>query len=101
MGKTTQSFFFSNLSPSNAEIEVAIQHAEKADVLLLCSYNAWKNPSQITLIQSLLDTGKPSVILVMRDPLDASLFPKANLIFNTFSPTPPSIQAVCDRLNKQ
>jgi hypothetical protein len=56
--------------------------------------------SLITLVQSLLDMGKPTVLLIMRDPLDASLFPTANLVFKTFSPTPPSIQAVYDQLRK-
>ncbi len=101
IGKSTDPCFFSNLSPSQDEIETAKQHARTADVIFICSYNAWKNPSQITLIQSLLDMGKPTVLLVMRDPLDASLFPKADLVFKTFSPTPPSIQAVCDQLNEK
>lgn len=101
MGKSTDSYFFNTLSPSEEDIETAKQHAQEADVLFICSYNAWKNPSQIMLIQSLLDIGKPAVLLVMRDPLDAALFPTANLIFNTFSPTLPSFKAVCDQLNER
>jgi beta-N-acetylhexosaminidase len=101
IGKMTNFCFFSSLTPSNMEIDVAKQNAKDADVLFVCSYNAWKNPSQATLIQSLMDTGKPMVLLVMRDPLDASLFPSAHLIFNTFSPSVPSVQAVCDVLSKE
>lgn len=101
IGKSTNSFFFRTLCPSQDEIERAKQHAKSAEILFICSYNAWKNPSQIALIQSLLKTGKPAVLLVMGDPVDASLFLKANLIFKTFSPTPPSIQAICDQLEKE
>jgi len=101
IGKSTDPYFFSNLSPSQDEIETAKQHAKTADVIFICSYNAWKNPSQITLIQSLIDLEKPTVLLVMRDPLDAALFPTANLVFKTFSPSPPSIQAVCDQLKEK
>ncbi len=93
--------FFSGLAPSNAEIESAKQKAKEADLLFICSYNAWKNPSQATLIQSLMESGKPVVLLVMRDPLDASLFPAAHLIFKTFSPSAPSIQAIYDALTKE
>lgn len=100
LGKSTDSYFFNNLSPSKDEIETAQQYAREADILVICSYNAWINASQATLIQLLLETGKPVVLLVTRDPLDASLFPTASLIFNTFSPTSPSIQAVCDQLIK-
>lgn len=97
-GKTTEAFFFATLSPSEEEVKEAMRLAESADVLLACSYNAWKNPSQIHLIQSLLKTKKPFILLILRDPLDASLFPEANLVLITFSPTVPSIQAACDRL---
>jgi beta-N-acetylhexosaminidase len=98
IAKSTNTCFFANLNPSQDEIETAIQHATQADVLFICSYNAWKNPSQITLIQSLLDMEKPTVLLVLRDPIDASLFPNASLVFQTFSPTSPSIEAVCEQL---
>lgn len=101
IGKTTTARFFSSLHPSYEEVEAAKQHAETADVLLVCSYNAWKNPSQEILIQALLDTGKPLILLVMRDPLDADLFPKAKLILNTFSPTVVSIQAASDQLSEK
>ena len=96
IGKTTSAQFFNSISFSSNEIDVAKQNAGEADVLFVCSYNAWKNPSQITFIQSLIDIGKPVVLLVMRDPLDASLFPNAHSIFTTFSPSVPSIQALCD-----
>lgn len=100
IGKTTSLRLFSDLSPSCEEIEIARECAEAADILLVCSYNAWKNPLQIAFIQSLLDTGKPLVLAAMRDPLDASLFPRAALILKTFSPTPLSIQAVADHLRE-
>ena len=99
IGKTTDSYFFSEHGPSNEDFLAARQLAESADVLLVCSYNAWKNPSQTALIQSLLDTGKPLILLVTRDPVDGSLFPRANFIINTFSPASVSIQAACDHLN--
>jgi beta-N-acetylhexosaminidase len=98
IGKSTDATFSSGLEPSKEEMEAAKAQAESADVLLVCSYNAWKNPAQEKLIQSLLSLGKPVILLCVRDPLDASLFPKANLMFNTFSPTSVSIQAVCDQL---
>lgn len=100
MGKATDSYFFSSLNPSKNDLETAQQRAEMADILVICSYNAWKNPSQEALIRLLLDVGKPAVLIVTRDPLDSSLFPSADLIFTTFSPTTPSIQAVCDQLTK-
>lgn len=98
IGKTTETWFFSNRNPTREDIEWAKKKAESADILLVCSYNAWKHQAQQILIRSLLDMGKPDIILVTRDPLDASLFPNADIIFTTFSPATPSLQAVADQL---
>jgi len=97
-GSPAKTQFFS-LHPSLEEIETALQAAEKADVSVVFSHNAWKCSSQSDLIRSLLDRGKRVVLIVTRDPLDGTLFPKADLIINTYSPTVPSIQAVSTMLN--
>jgi beta-N-acetylhexosaminidase len=98
IGKTSDLFLFEDLYQSPEAMERAMQQAMAADVLQVCSYNTWKSPSQSALIHSLQNMGKPTILLVMGDPLDASLFPKANLIFKTFSPTPPAIEVVCNQL---
>lgn len=49
-------------------------------------------------MQSLATYKKPTVILALRDPLDATLFPNADLIITTFSPTVPAIEAASDYL---
>lgn len=97
LGKESVPLFL-DLNPSEVEIDVAQKNAKAADVILFCSYNAWKNPSQTALIQKLLETGKPFILLALRDPLDAALFPKAHVSITTFSPTTPSIQAGCNQL---
>lgn len=84
-------FFFKNLDPE--EMQTALKSAEKADLLVFYSFNAWKTKSQADLINALLATGKPLALIVTRDPLDAELFPEAKLIIRTYSPTPVSLQA--------
>lgn len=98
VGKETHLFFFKGLAPSEEEMKMASVWAEKADLLIICSYNAWRNKPQADLIHSLSNKGKPVVSIVLRDLLDVDLFPKADLIVETFSPTAPSIQAACDKL---
>ncbi len=100
IGKSIDAYFFNTLSPTNDEIDLAKKQATSADVIVICSYNAWKNRSAIGLTQSLLNTSKPVIILSVRDPLDSSLFPDADLIFTSFSPTLPSLEAICDQLKK-
>ena len=75
---TSQKMHFCSLNPSSAEREECRVLASEADVVFICSYNAWKNPSQVLWIQSLIQVGKPVVLWVARDPLDAELFPKVD-----------------------
>ncbi len=86
------------MNPSPSDIAAIEENAKSSDAVIFCSYNAWKNGSQALAIQSLLDLGKPMILIVVRDPLDASLYPKADVVITTFSPTAPSIQAACDLL---
>lgn len=98
IGYKTDALFFSGLDPSAQKIEMIRESAQSADVLVVCSYNAWKNPMQQALIEALTALDKPLILVATRDPQDVELFPKANLIFTTFSPTAPSMQAVSDQL---
>ncbi len=98
VGKEGQGLFFSGLSPLVDEVHSIQEQAKKMDLLMICSYNAWKNPAQQDLIHALIAEGKPVLLLVVRDPLDASLFPNANIIYTTFSPTAYAIEAVAKEL---
>ena len=86
-------FFFQGLNPSKKEIKEALLLTQDADLVVVFSYNAWKNPSQQELILSIK---KPFIVVVARDGLDHSLFANASTIFNTFSPSTPSLEAACD-----
>lgn len=98
IGNTSSSLFFKTLNPSSEEILSALSTAQKSDAIIFCSYNAWQNPTQTTLIDSLLKTKKPLILVVLRDPLDAELFPSAELTLITYSPTIPSIEAAYNYL---
>lgn len=100
IGKSTAAYFLAGLNPSEEELKIAQDRGEAADVVVLCSYNGWKNPAFITLYHSLLALKKPLIVLCLRDPLDASLFSDANLVFTLFDPTVFSIQEVCEKLRK-
>lgn len=98
LGLDTRCLFFNQLNPSEDEIKAAAELAKKADLILFCSYNAWKNSAQAALIDILLNSDKPMALIALRDPLDAYLFPKADIVISTFSPTAPSIEAAANRL---
>ena len=98
-GKETSSFFFGNLNPSESDIDAIQEDASKAEVIIFCSYNSWKNQGQAQLIGSLLLLNKPVILLVVRDPWDGDLYPTADVLISTLSPTAPSIQAASNRIN--
>jgi beta-N-acetylhexosaminidase len=98
LGSTQYPLFFSSLEPTISEWVEAESRADQADVVIFCSYNAWKHPAQAALLQNLIDKGKPVILIVLRDPLDAELFPNTCLTLTTFSPTQVSIQAAYDEL---
>jgi beta-N-acetylhexosaminidase len=100
IGKETHITYYQGLDPTEKEIAAAMQIAVNADIILVCSYNAWKNPNQAALIQSLQNTSKPLILLVTRDPLDASLFKNATLVFHTYSPSSISLETVFEYLTK-
>jgi len=101
IGKAIDALFFKTLNPTSDETVASQKLAAQADIVVFCSYNAWKNPAQMSLIKLLKTEKNAMVLIALRDPLDASLFPEISLIISTFSPTAPSIQAAADQLNIQ
>lgn len=89
-------FFFEGLDPSKADMEFAVEKVKEADGVIVCSYNAWRNRGQGALIHALLESGKPIILLVTRDPTDAALFKKVPVMIQTFSPTAASIEAAIE-----
>ncbi len=98
LGKSVEPLFFTSLNPTQEEGKKIISRAQLSDIVIMCSYNSWKNPEQIALIEALIESGKPFVLVVTRDPLDAKLFSRASVVFTTYSPTAVSLQAVCNQL---
>lgn len=99
LGHSAKVFYYNGLNPSPAETEAALEHAQDCDVVLVCSYNAWKNPAAIEMIRS-LQTRAPLIFVSLRDPEDADLFPDANLSIRSYSPSTTSLQAISDLLTK-
>lgn len=91
-------FFFHELNPSEMEIQNSKKIAKKIDVLIVFSYDAWQNNQQKTLISALLNEKKTSILVILKEPRDALLFPQADMMITTFSPTIPSFESVFEYL---
>ena len=64
-------------SPSQATINVALAAAQANDLTVVTSYNAWGDTSQQSLINQLLATGKPVVVVSIGGPYDIAYYPTA------------------------
>lgn len=97
IGKITNPYYFSSLNPLDSEIDKAKKEVEVEDALLAFFYNTWKRPSQIEMIETLINTKKLVVLVIVENPLDASFFLKLALFSILLAV--PSIQAVSDQLS--
>lgn len=74
------------------DMSEVISLANESDILLLFSYNAWKSPQQLKLLQAVSQVDKPVVLFVLGDPQDSELL-KGNVdaAVITYGPAPCSI----------
>lgn len=84
-----------------ATMDCLEKEANEADLLVLLTCNAWKNPVQKERVQKLLNKGKPLVFIALRDPLDTELALTANLVIQTFSPVAASIESAYNVYRRQ
>jgi beta-N-acetylhexosaminidase len=86
-------FFFKTLDPSAAEIASAEKTIATAEIGVFCSYNGATHPQQKLLMERLIASGKPVILLVTRDPRDAEQFPQGAATVITYGPAPASLRA--------
>lgn len=92
------SCYYYPLNPPAETQQKMLKLAQNSKTILFFTYNAWKNKEQEKVLQTLISLGKRVIIIVTRDPLDDELFPNAQHIITTYSPTTPSLQAAANML---
>ncbi|MBL7256273.1 glycoside hydrolase family 3 protein [Paractinoplanes lichenicola] len=81
-------------SPTDALIAQAVTAAQQHDVTVVTTSNAWSDPTQVKLVQALLATGKPIVVVVAGTPYDLASFPTAKTFVAAYGYQPPTIAAL-------
>jgi beta-N-acetylhexosaminidase len=90
------------LSPSQATIDAAVARAATSDLVIVATNRAWdvtaggghNGPGQRNLVNALLATGKPVIVVALRDPYDIGHFTAAPAFVTTFSYTASALESL-------
>jgi beta-N-acetylhexosaminidase len=97
------------LSPNATPIAQVTAAAQQSDLIVAVTNRAWdvkeslpgephNGPGQRNLVKSLLATGKPVIVLAVRDPYDIAHFPEAPTYVATYSYTTEALRAAAKTL---
>ncbi|HEY7485360.1 MAG TPA: glycoside hydrolase family 3 protein [Streptosporangiaceae bacterium] len=90
------------LSPSQATIDQAVAQAQNNDLVVVTTNRAWdistepahNGPGQMNLVKALIATGKPVIVVAVRDAYDIGYFPEATTYLATYSYTPAALESL-------
>jgi beta-N-acetylhexosaminidase len=91
-GLTTE-VYETGLEPSADQIAQAVARSEDKDIIVVTTNKAWAAIPQQDLVNALIDTGKPVVVLAVRDPYDIAYFTDAETYIATYSYAKVSLAA--------
>ena len=81
-------------TPSDATIAAAVEKANASDQVVVATNKAWTSAGQQKLVKQLLATGKPVVVVGVRDPYDIAYFTDAPTYLATYSTTAISVESL-------
>ncbi|MFN8215962.1 MAG: glycoside hydrolase family 3 protein [Solirubrobacterales bacterium] len=86
-------------SPEPAQIAEAIAAARQSDLVVVSTFNAWTpGATQVELVDQLLATGKPVVVVAVGTPYDVAYLPAAPTFLAGLDYQPPSLEAAVEAL---
>ncbi|MEU0048705.1 glycoside hydrolase family 3 protein [Streptomyces sp. NPDC006309] len=80
-------------TPSAAAVTAAVTAARDADAVVVCTYNVTASSAQRTLVDRLLQTGKPVAVVAVRNPYDVAQFPSVRACLATYCWTDVELRA--------
>ncbi len=86
--------YATSTSPTDSQIEQAVEHAAEVDKIIVTTYTANTNEKQQDFVKALQQTGKPVIVSAHRNPYDVMVFPEVDGYVSTYSYLDVSINAV-------
>lgn len=81
------------LRPSDDTIDRAAELAADNELVVVTTNKAWTFAQQPTLVQRLVESGTPVVVVAVRDPYDVAHLPTTQTYLATYSYSAPSLEA--------
>jgi beta-N-acetylhexosaminidase len=81
-------------APNDETIASAVAQAQASDQVVVATNKAWTSAGQQKLVEQLLATGKPVVVVAVRDPYDIAYFTGAPTYLATYSTTAISVESL-------
>jgi beta-N-acetylhexosaminidase len=92
-GVSTQRLYTGS-APSNASIASAVAAARQSDDVLVITNNAWADPGQQKLVNALIQTGKPVIVVAVGGPYDLAYTPGAGTFVAAYGYQPATLTAL-------
>ena len=96
-GASTE-LFETGSAPSTATIAAAESKARASDLVIVATANAAGSAAQRDLVNALMATGRPVVLVATRNPYDIASLTRASTYIASYSWTAPAMQAVARAL---
>ena len=81
-------------APNAAAIAGAVAAAGQSDLVIASTYNAWSSPAQVALVNALIATGKPVIVVAVGTPYDVAYLPGETTFVTSYDYQPVSLQAL-------
>jgi len=81
-------------APTDQQIAQAVSDAASNVLIVVTTFNAWSAPSQLTLVNDLLATGKPVVVAAVGTPYDVAYLPAAPTFITGYGYQPVTLDAL-------
>jgi beta-N-acetylhexosaminidase len=83
-------------APKQTAIDAAVARARTHDLTVVTTYTAWSdaNKTQQTLVKALTATGRPVIVVAVRDPYDIAYFTDAPNYLTSYSYSDVSLESI-------
>ncbi|HYP40800.1 MAG TPA: glycoside hydrolase family 3 N-terminal domain-containing protein, partial [Chloroflexia bacterium] len=85
-------------NPDSSDIGAVLQRVKGYDLVIAGTINAFQQPGQAALVNTLLEGGSKVIAVALRLPYDLSAYPGAPTYICTYNLQPPSMEALADAL---